>query len=312
MERLYRSYSSYFKGIFGERVQKVTIDAGFTCPNRDGTISRGGCSFCLNDAFSPSYCVPDKSITQQIDEGIEFHSRRYQKAEKYLAYFQAYSNTYKPIEELKSIYSEALAHPNIVGLVIGTRPDCIDDEKLDYFASLSKEKYVILEYGVESIYDKTLKEVNRGHNFQTAVDAIRATHNHGIHVGAHFILGFQGESREMLLKYPEKINELPLDTVKFHQLQIFKGTKMALEYEKDPTQFHFYELEEYIDLAIDIFERLRPDLVIERFAGEAPPRYHAGHPWGLVRNETLWQLLEKRMKERDTFQGKLFNNRHSL
>lgn len=309
MERLYRSYSSYFRDIFGERIQKVTIDAGFTCPNRDGRISRGGCTFCLNDAFSPSYCVAGKPITQQINEGIEFHSRRYRKAEKFLAYFQAYSNTYKPLQELKTIYSEALAHPLVVGIVIGTRPDCIDEEKLNYFAEISKEKYVILEYGVESVFDRTLEKVNRGHDFRTAEEAIRATHEHGIHVGAHFILGFPGESRQMLLEYPEKINNLPLDTVKFHQLQLFKGTKMASEYESDPSRFHFFRLEEYIDLAIDIFERLRPDLVVERFAGEAPPRYHAGHPWGLVRNETLWQMLEKRMKERNTFQGRLFQKK---
>jgi len=308
VESLYRSYSSYFKEIFGERVQKVTIDAGFTCPNRDGKISRGGCTFCLNDAFSPSYCIPEKTITQQIDEGIEFHSRRYQKASKYLAYFQAYSNTYKPLADLQNIYSEALSHPSIVGLVIGTRPDCIDEEKLDYFAELSKEKYVILEYGVESIFDTTLERVNRGHGYRIAEEAIQETHAHGIHVGAHFILGFPGESMEMLMEYPDHINKLPLDTVKFHQLQLFKGTKMAQEYQKDPSQFHFFSLEEYIDLAVDIFERLRPDLVIERFAGEAPPRYHAGHPWGLVRNETLWQMLEKRMKERNTYQGRFFRN----
>lgn len=304
---LYRSYSSYFKGIFGERVQKVTIDAGFTCPNRDGSISYGGCTFCLNDAFSPSYCIPSKSITEQIDEGIEFHSRRYQKATKFLAYFQAYSNTYRPLSELKKIYSEALSHPSIVGIVVGTRPDCIDEEKLQFFAELSKTKYVILEYGVESIYDSTLKKINRGHNFETAVKAIELTHKYNLHVGAHFILGFPGEDHDMMLAYPDEINKLPLDTVKFHQLQLFKGTRMAKEYEEHPENFHFFGLDEYIDFAIDIFERLRPGIVIERFAGEAPPRYHAGHPWGLVRNERLWQLLEKRMKERNTWQGRLIH-----
>jgi len=310
VNQLYNSYSSYFKSIFGERVQKVTIDAGFTCPNRDGHISYGGCTFCLNDAFSPSYCVPTKTISEQINEGIEFHSRRYHKATKYLAYFQAYSNTYKPLEDLKVIYNEALSHPQIVGIVIGTRPDCIDEEKLEYFSELSKTKYIIIEYGVESIYDSTLRKINRGHNFSTAEKAICMTAEYGIHVGAHFILGFPGESREMMLKYADAINRMPLNTVKFHQLQLFKGTRMADEYQKNPESFHFFELDQYIDLAIDLFEKLNPDLVIERFAGEAPPRYHAGHPWGLVRNERLWQLLEKRMKERNTYQGRMFVQIH--
>lgn len=305
-ERRFNSYSGYFRRTFGSRVQKVTIDAGFTCPNRDGSISIGGCTFCLNDAFSPSYCQPTKSVTQQIDEGIEFHSRRYAKATKYLAYFQAYSNTYKPIQELRLIYDQAIAHPDIVGLVIGTRPDCIDSEKLAYFAELARSRYVILEYGVESIYDQTLQMVNRGHSFETARQAIEQTHQSGIHCGAHFIIGFPGETHQMVIDQAAVINSLPLDTVKFHQLQIFKGTAMAKDFEENPSKYHFFELEEYIDLFIDLLERLRPNLVIERFAGEAPPRYHAGHPWGLVRNETLLQMLEKRLQERQTYQGRLF------
>lgn len=304
--RLYYSYSSYFKELFGERIQKVAIDAGFTCPNRDGTISEGGCTFCLNDAFNPSYCTPDKSITAQIDEGIAFHSRRYAKAGRYLAYFQAYSNTHKPLDELRRIYDEALAHPSVIGIVVGTRPDCVDGQKLDYFAELAQRKYVTLEYGVESVNDSTLAAINRGHTFAQAVEAINETKMRGIHTGAHFILGFPGESREMLVAQTGLINSLPLDTVKFHQLQIFKGTAMALDYESHPERYLFYELDDYIDLVVDILERLRGDMVVERFAGEAPPRYHAGHPWGLVRNERLWQLLEKRLKERHTWQGRCF------
>ncbi|MEG2755749.1 MAG: TIGR01212 family radical SAM protein [Mucinivorans sp.] len=303
----WRSYSSYFKEIFNERVQKVTLDAGFSCPNRDGTLSQGGCTFCLNDAFSPSYCTAEKSITEQIDEGIEFHSRRYAKAEKFLAYFQAYSNTHKPLHELKAIYSQALSHPNIVGLVVGTRPDCVDQAKIDYFAELAQTKYVIIEYGVESCYDSTLLSVNRGHNFETARRAIEMTAERGVRCGAHFILGLPGESRQMVIDQCQMINNLPIDTIKFHQLQIFKGTPMATDFELHPQKYHFWELEEYIDLVIDILELLRPDLVIERFAGEAPPRYHAGHPWGLVRNERLWQMLEKRMVERNAFQGQKFH-----
>lgn len=304
---LFRSYSSYFKEMFGERIQKVTIDAGFSCPNRDGTISTGGCTFCLNDAFSPSYCTPQKSVKQQIDEGIEFHSRRYAKATRYLAYFQAFSNTHKPLAELREIYAQALDHPQIMGLVIGTRPDCIDHEKLKYFCEIAKEKYLILEYGVESIHDATLVSINRGHTFAQAREAIEMTHECGLHTGAHFILGLPGETRQMLIDQTDAINSLPIDTVKFHQLQIFRETPMAADYAANPEKYHFYSLEEYIELFCDILERLRPDLVIERFAGEAPPRYHAGHPWGLVRNERLWQILEKRLRERETYQGRLFS-----
>jgi len=302
---LYNSYSSHFKKLFGERIQKVTINAGFTCPNRDGKIATGGCTFCLNEAFNPSYCSPTKTVTQQIEEGIEFHSRRYAKATKYLAYFQAFSNTYKPLEELKKIYQEALDHPKIIGLIIGTRPDCIDNEKLEYLAEIAKTHYVTIEYGVESIFDKTLVEINRGHNVQTAKDAIELTAKYNLNIGAHFILGLPGETRQMHIDQCDVINSLPITTIKFHQLQIMKGTAMEKDYNANPEKYHFFELDEYLDLMVDIFEKLRADLIIERFAGESPPRYHAGHPWGLVRNETLWQMLTKRMKERNTYQGRL-------
>ena len=302
---LYNSYSSHFKKIFGQRIQKVTINAGFSCPNRDGKIATGGCTFCLNEAFNPSYCSPKKTITQQIDEGIEFHSRRYAKTTKFLAYFQAFSNTYKPLDQLKKIYQEALDHPEVIGLIIGTRPDCIDNEKLEYLAEIAKTHYVTIEYGVESIFDKTLAEINRGHNFQTAKEAIELTAKYNINCGAHFILGLPGETQQMHIDQCDVINSLPLTTIKFHQLQIMKGTAMEIDYNQNPSKYHFFELDQYIDLMVDIFERLRADLIIERFAGESPPRYHAGHPWGLVRNEKLWQMLEKRLKERNTYQGRL-------
>lgn len=301
----YTNYSTYLKEIFkGERIQKVTINAGFTCPNRDGEKGRGGCTFCLNEAFSPSYCIPSKSVTQQINEGIAFHAGRYAKSSKFLAYFQSYSNTYRPIAELRSIYDEALAHPDIVGLVVGTRPDCVDAEKLDYFAELALDKYVIIEYGVESIFDDTLLRVNRGHDFQCAKRAIEMTAERGLHVGAHFIVGLPGETRERALQTARMIASLPLTTVKFHQLQLFKGTAMEREYAKNPEQFYFYDLHEYIDLFVDMLELLPPSLVVERFAGEAPPRYHAvPNKWGLVRNERLVQMLDERLLERDTRQG---------
>lgn len=304
--RRFNSYSGYFREVFGGRVQKVTIDAGFTCPNRDGSLSSGGCTFCLNDAFSPSYCQPSKSVTQQIDEGIAFHSHRYDKARQYLAYFQSFSNTYRPLEELRTIYSEALSHPLVVGLVIGTRPDCVDGEKLDFFAELSRDRYVIIEYGVESVYDQTLLAVNRGHDFEAAHRAIQMTADRGIHCGAHFIIGFPGESRTMIMESADKINSLPINTAKFHQLQLFKGTAMAADFERNPDRYSFFEPDQYIDLFIDLLERLRPDIVIERFAGEAPPRYHAGPSWGSIRNEQLMQMFERRLAERDTYQGRLY------
>lgn len=304
--RRFNSYSSYFNRLFGCRAQKVTINAGFTCPNRDGRLGVGGCTFCNNSAFTPSYCQPSKSITQQIDEGVEFHLNRYRKASKYLAYFQSFSNTYAELDKLKELYDEALSHPQISGVIVGTRPDCVDEQKLDYFAELAKSSYVTIEYGIESTYDETLRDINRGHDFAKARWAVEQTAKRGIHVGAHFILGLPGESDEMLIKQMDVINSLPLNTIKFHQLQIFKDTLMAQEWDENPEKFRFWELDEYIDLFISLLERMRPDIVMERFASEAPPRYHYGKNWGLIRNETILSRFEKRLEQRDTYQGRLF------
>ena len=306
-ERQFNSYAAYFRRVFGHRMQKVTINAGFSCPNRDGTISTGGCTFCDNAAFTPSYCDSAKSITQQIDEGIEFHRKRYRTAQQYLAYFQSFSNTYAPLERLRECYDEALAHPDIAGIVVGTRPDCVDEQKLDYFAELSRKKYVTIEYGVESCYDETLCRINRGHDFATAERAIQMTAERGIHCGAHFILGLPGESDEMLIEQVERINALPLTTVKFHQLQLFRGTALAREWDEHPERFRFWTIEEYLDLFVEILRRLRPDIVVERFAGEAPPRYHHIEGWGLVRNEQLLAMLDKRLEQRGVHQGDIFN-----
>lgn len=305
-ERRYNSYAAYFRRRFGERVQKVAINAGFTCPNRDGKVGFGGCTFCNNEAFTPSYCQPSKSITQQIEEGIEFHRRRYRTASRYLAYFQSFSNTYAPLDVLRERYLEALSHPEVVGMVVGTRPDCVNEEILDFFAELAKEYYVTIEYGIESTYDDTLKAINRGHDFECARRAVEMTAERGLSVGAHFVLGLPGESDKMILEQVERINALPLTTIKFHQLQVFKGTAMEREYDEHPERFRFWELEEYLDLFTEILRRLRPDIVVERFASEAPPRYHYGRNWGLVRNETLWNMLEKRLTERNAWQGELY------
>ena len=305
-QRRFNAYPQYFERTFGERIQKVTIDAGFTCPNRDGNIARGGCTYCNNDAFNPSYNTPSKSVKQQIEEGIEFHANRYRRASKYLAYFQAYSNTYKPLDELKRIYAPALEQPNVQGIVIGTRTDCMDEEKLKYFADIAKTHYVILEYGIESCYDKTLKLINRGHDFQSAVDMIELTHSYGLKVGGHMIFGLPGESREEMLAEAEILSKLPLDNIKFHQLQIITGTAMAKDYREHPEHYQFFELDEYVDFMVNFVERLNPNFVIERFAGEVPPRFLVSEGWGKIRNDQILQKIEKRLQERDTWQGRLW------
>lgn len=301
----YNSFVGYFKRTYGQRLQKIVIDAGFTCPNRDGSISRGGCTYCDNLAFHPNYSTSDRSIAWQIEEGITFHKNRYRKTEKYLAYFQPYSNTYAPLPRLKELYEEALSHPAVEGIVIGTRPDCVDDDKLDYLAELAQKHIVIVEYGIESCYDKTLQRINRGHTFAQAQEAVRKSAERGLHLGAHFILGLPGESREEMLTMAPLINDLPINSVKFHQLQIVKGTKMEKEFAEHSEDFAMFGLDEYIDFFIDLLERLRPDLYIERFVGEVPPRFVNSTPWGLVRNVELLRMLESRLEERNTYQGRL-------
>ena len=319
----YNSFVGYFKRRYGERLQKIVLDAGFTCPNRDGKVGRGGCTYCDNAAFHPSYSTAGKSLRQQMDEGIEFHKVRYRTTEHYLAYFQSFSNTYAPLERLVSLYVEALEHPDVVGIVIGTRPDCVDDEKLDFLAALSRGEVlkggkrplagepdrtapiVIVEYGIESCYDSTLERINRGHGFEIAKSAVEMTAARGLDVGAHFILGLPGETRQMMLDSCSIINALPIRSVKFHQLQIVKGTRMEKEYAEKPQDFVRFTLEEYLDFFTDMLERLRPDLFIERFVGEVPPRFVNETPWGLIRNVELIRLLEKRLEERSTWQGRL-------
>ena len=301
----YNSFVGYFKRKYGERLQKIVLDAGFTCPNRNGKVGRGGCTYCDNAAFHPSYSTAGKSLHQQMDDGIEFHKVRYRTTEHYLAYFQSFSNTYAPLERLKELYEEALEHPDVVGIVIGTRPDCVDEEKLDYIAELAKKHVVIVEYGIESCYDQTLLRINRGHDFETARKAVEMTARRGIDVGAHFILGLPGETKQMMLDSCELINALPIKSVKFHQLQIVKGTRMEKEYAECPEDFERFSLEEYLDFFTDMLERLRPDLFIERFVGEVPPRFVNETPWGLIRNVELLRLLEKRLEERNTWQGRL-------
>ena len=315
----YNTFVGYYRRQYGERLQKLVIDAGFTCPNRDGTVGRGGCSFCDNAAFHPSYSTSGKSIAEQIDEGIEFHQVRYRNTKHYLAYFQSYSNTYAPLSRLVELYSEALSHPSVVGIVIGTRPDCVDEEKLDWLASLKDGRalpgwrregfgkpVVKIEYGIESCYDRTLERVGRGPEVAAAVKALAMSAERGLEPGAHFILGLPGETREMLLDQCSFISSLPLHSVKFHQLQIVRGTRIEKEFGTCPGDFLRLSLDDYLDLVTDILERLRPDLYIERVAGEVPPRFVNETEWGLIRNFQILHLLDDRLEARNAFQGRLF------
>jgi radical SAM protein (TIGR01212 family) len=302
----YNSYNEYFKRIFGGRVQKLSVHAGFTCPNRDGTIATRGCTFCDNDAFHPSYCKPEKPIRQQLSEGMQFHAWRYRRAINYLAYFQAFSNTYAAVGHLRKVYEEALAVPGVIGLVIGTRPDCISDEILDYIAELSSRYYIIVEYGVESCYNTTLAAINRGHDAETSFRAIRDTAARGIRTGAHFIFGLPGETQTMMMEMAGMISALPLDTVKFHQLQIVKGTKMEQTFSNFPQLFHQFSLEAYIDFITRFLERLNPDIVVERFAGEVPPAFLNNNPWKMIRYDALARMIESNLATKDTWQGRLY------
>ncbi|HYW96232.1 MAG TPA: TIGR01212 family radical SAM protein [Bacteroidales bacterium] len=301
--RRFNTYTGYIRQHFGGRVQKLTIDAGFTCPNRDGTKGRGGCTYCNNDAFNPSYCLPEKSVTRQIEEGMSFHRDRYKNAKGFLAYFQAYSNTYAPLDKLKVLYEEALSYPGILGVVIGTRPDCVDDDLLDYLSGLNETQYVSVEYGIESCFDDTLERINRGHDFEASVRAIEKTAGRGIRTGGHVIAGLPGEGHDRMMASADILSGLPLHSVKFHQLQIVKGTRMGEDYKHHPDDYHEFGLDEYLELMVEVIENLRPDLVVERIAGESVPRYNLRPGWGLRYDQVL-NRFEALLEEKDTWQGK--------
>jgi radical SAM protein (TIGR01212 family) len=302
----YYSYKHFLTSRFGGRIQKLTIDAGFTCPNRDGTKGTRGCTYCLNDAFNPSYCIPTKSISQQLKEGIEFHQNRYRRADGFLAYFQAYSNSYAPLEKLKQIYEPALQHPLVKGLVVGTRPDCLDEEKLDYFAQLNEKGFVSLEIGIESCNNRTLAHINRGHTFEEAIQTIEACAQRGLHTGGHLIFGLPDETPEQWMQEIELINKLPLSSIKFHQLQIIKKTAMAEEFSQHHNRFHTFTLKSYIEFIIHYVEKIRPNLVIERFAGEVPPRFLFVNNWSAIRYDAILQKIEHQMKTENRWQGKYY------
>lgn len=304
----YKSYGAWMKNRFGCKVQKISIDAGFSCPNRDGKIGRGGCIYCNNATFNPDYCtntagrvsqeerilLTTENIKSQLEKGKDFFSRKYPEM-KYIAYFQSYTNTYDDIEALKHMYEAALSVPDVVGISIATRPDCVSDELLDYLEELSHRTFLTMEYGVESLNDKTLKITNRGHTSECSINIIRNTHARGIIVCAHLILGLPGESREEILRQEEIVNSLPIDFLKLHQLQITKGT--ILEHRPDLIeQCTLYTPEEYIDLVVEYLSHLRSDIIIERFTSQSPAELLVAPRWGL-KNYEFTNLLNKRLAE---------------
>ena len=304
-QQLYYDFATFLSQYFEGKVQKISIHAGFTCPNRDGSKGTGGCTYCNNQTFNPDYCKPEFGIRRQLEDGIGFFARKYPTMH-YLAYFQAYTNTYGELEQLKAMYEEALSVEGVVGLVIGTRPDCMPDTLLDYIEELSHRTFVMVEYGIESANDTTLMRINRGHNFATAIDAIRRTHERGILVGGHLILGLPGEDHTELMRQAKAIATLPLDMVKLHQLQLIRSTRMAREYNESPDDFHLYDVDEYIDLAIDYIEHLPETMVVERFISQSPRSLLIAPDWGM-KNYQFVDRLRRRMQERGAYQGRLYN-----
>ena len=297
----YNDYGTWIRRQFPYRVQKISIDAGFTCPNRDGRISSGGCIYCDNRTFNPSYCQRRNSVTQQLEEGKRFFAHKYPDM-KYLAYFQAFTNTYAPLSHLKALYEEALQVEDIVGIVIGTRPDCVSDELLDYLAELNQRTFVLVEYGLESTNNNTLLRINRGHTFEQSQEAIERTKQRGLLCGAHIILGLPGEDAAESLRQAPIISRLPIDILKIHQMQIIRGTRLADEFETNP--FHIYSVDEYIQLIAEYIQRLRPDMILERFVSQSPKELLIAPHWGL-KNYEFTNLLVNYLKQHEIRQGQL-------
>ena len=296
MKKRYNDYGTWIREQFPFRVQKISVDAGFSCPNRDGKVGRGGCVFCDNRTFNPAYCEREKSITEQIIAGKEFFKRKYPDM-KYLAYFQAYSNTYADVETLKRRYEEALSVEDVVGIVIGTRPDCVPDDTLDYLDKLNRQTFMIVEYGIESANDETLRIINRGHSFECSADAVRRTADRGIITGGHVIIGLPGEGPEECLRQADIISSLPLNILKLHQMQVVKGTRLA-----EMNSYIYNKVEDYIRLVAEYISRLRPDLILERFVSQSPKGMVIAPSWGL-KNHEFTNLLDNYLREHDITQG---------
>ncbi|MDR1331542.1 MAG: TIGR01212 family radical SAM protein [Tannerella sp.] len=297
----YRDFSDFLRATFPFRVQKISVDAGFTCPNRDGSLSYGGCTYCNNRTFNPARSDASAGIATQLQEGIRFFAYKYPDM-KYLAYFQSYTNTYADLPTLRRKYEEALAFPGVAGLIIATRPDCMTAELLDYLSDVARRTFVLVEYGVESTSDATLQRINRGHDYRTSARTVHATRARNIHTGAHLILGLPGESREQMLHHADVISELPLTSLKLHQLQLVRHTAMGNEYLAHPGRFHLFTPDEYAELAVDFVERLNPSIAIERFVSQSPRELLIAPDWGL-KNHAFRALVDKRFAERNTRQG---------
>jgi radical SAM protein (TIGR01212 family) len=305
MSLRYKSFGSYMKDRFGETVYKVNVDAGFTCPNRDGTAGFGGCIYCNNDSFRPASCKSVIPVKEQVRNGISYVEKRY-GAKKFIAYFQPYTNTYADVDTLRNLYAEALEDPRVAGLAIGTRPDCIDGEKLDLLESIARNKFVLIEYGIQSIYDETLEYINRGHDYRCFVDAVHLSAGRGIEIGAHIIVGFPTETREEMLRMAYEISILPVGFLKIHQLQVIKDTVMASMYEKSP--FNTFGYEEYLDFVVDFVERVRPDLVLQRMFALSPDDILIAPRWDKSKQQII-RDIDERFKSRDAHQGRLFKKK---
>ena len=300
MPQRYNSFGSYIKKKFGATVYKVNVDAGFTCPNRDGTIGTTGCIYCNNDSFRPSSCKPTLSLSEQIRNGITHIRKRY-KAEKFLVYFQPYTNTYAPVDELEHLYKEALSEPSIVGLAIGTRPDTVDEEKIMLLEELAKRYFILIEYGMQSIYDRTLEFINRGHDYNTFLKALDMTKDRGIFIGVHVIVGFPTESKEEMLFMADEVSHLPIDFLKIHQLQVVKDTPLEIIYRENP--FHVFDYEEYLDFVSEFIGRLSHKIVLQSLFATAPDNILIAPRWAKSRQEIL-RDIEKQLELRDIYQGK--------
>lgn len=308
MDSRFSTFGAYVKRRFGETVYKVNIDAGFTCPNRDGTAGYGGCIYCNNDSFRPSSCRAVMPVAEQIEKGISYLSRRY-GAKKFIAYFQPYSNTYAEVKTLKALYEEALKNPSVAGLAIGTRPDCVDDEKIELLSGLAKDHFVLVEYGLQSIHDRTLEFINRGHDYDTFLKAIDVTSRAGIETGAHLIVGFPTETREEMLAMAGEISRLPIGFLKIHQLQVVKGTLLAKLFEEKP--FHVFGYTEYLDFVVEFIERLHPRIVLQRTFATAPDDILIAPKWGYSRQQII-RGIEEHFEKKDARQGRLFTERVSV
>jgi radical SAM protein (TIGR01212 family) len=300
MSQRYNSFGSYIKKKFNTTVYKVNVDAGFTCPNRDGTIGTTGCIYCNNDSFRPNSCKPTLSLNKQIRNGITHIRKRY-KAKKFLVYFQPYTNTYAPVDELERLYKEALSEPSVIGLAIGTRPDTVDEEKILLLEELAKRYFILIEYGMQSIYDRTLEFINRGHDYSTFLKALDMTKDRGIFIGVHVIIGFPTESKDEMLLMADEVSHLPIDFLKIHQLQVVKDTPLEMIYRENP--FHVFDYEEYLDFVTEFIGRLSPGIVLQRLFATAPDSILIAPRWDKSRQEIL-RDIEKRLELRDIYQGK--------